>query len=240
MSAYISANVQRTATEPAQRLIVGGLAALTTIDFPGHLAAVVFCQGCPWRCDYCHNQDLWPPRATAPIPWIEVLQFLERRHGLLDGVVFSGGEPTAQPALIDAVAQTRAMGFEVALHTAGVYPRRIETLLGEISWIGMDVKAPFDNYAAITGVDGSGARARESVQLIVEAGVNHEFRTTLTGALLEGDTLVRMAHALATLGVRHFVLQRQRTPGSTTPLPGVSEAIITRIQQLFDDFAVRG
>jgi pyruvate formate lyase activating enzyme len=240
MSAYISANVQRTATEPAQRLIVGGLAALTTIDFPGRLAAVVFCQGCPWRCGYCHNQDLWPPRATTSITWMEVLQFLERRHGLLDGVVFSGGEPTAQPALIDAIAQTRAMGFEVALHTAGAYPRRIETLLAEINWVGMDVKAPFEDYAAITGVDGSGARARESVQLILEGAVDHEFRTTLTGALLEGDTLVRMAESLAALGVRHYVLQRQRAPGSTTTLAGVSEAVITRMEPLFEHFAVRG
>ncbi|HEX6005079.1 MAG TPA: radical SAM protein, partial [Burkholderiales bacterium] len=78
---------------------MGGLVALSTTDYPDHLAAVVFGQGCPWRCGYCHNPHLLPKRGVARIAWRDVLAFLERRRGLLDAVVFSGGEPTLQAAL---------------------------------------------------------------------------------------------------------------------------------------------
>ena len=84
-------------------LRVGGLTPLSTSDWPGMLAAVVFCQGCPWRCGYCHNPGLIPARGDNEIPWEDVLAFLRRRQGLLDGVVFSGGEPTAQAGLLDAM-----------------------------------------------------------------------------------------------------------------------------------------
>ena len=78
-------------------LRIGGLTPLSTTDYPGQLAAAVFCQGCPWRCGYCHNPHLIPATVKQGIDWVEVMRFLERRRGLLDAVVFSGGEPTLQP-----------------------------------------------------------------------------------------------------------------------------------------------
>ena len=93
----------RPRTQNKASLQVGGLVPLSTADYPDHLAAVVFCQGCPWRCPYCHNPHLLPRRSDAPIDWADVLAFLERRRGLLEAVVFSGGEPTLQPALADAI-----------------------------------------------------------------------------------------------------------------------------------------
>ena len=84
-------------------LRVGGLVPLSTTDYPDHLSAVVFCQGCPWRCAYCHNPHLLPRRSDSEIAWPDVLAFLDRRRGLLDAVVFSGGEPTLQRALPDAM-----------------------------------------------------------------------------------------------------------------------------------------
>ncbi|MCU7809345.1 MAG: anaerobic ribonucleoside-triphosphate reductase activating protein, partial [Candidatus Thiodiazotropha sp. (ex Semelilucina semeliformis)] len=98
-------------------LKVGGLVPMTTVDYPGCLSAVIFCQGCPLRCRYCHNSDLLPREAEATIPWREILDFLKRRQGLLDAVVFSGGEPTQQRALPDAIAEVSAMGFKIGLHT---------------------------------------------------------------------------------------------------------------------------
>lgn len=92
-------------------LIIGGLTPFTTIDFPGKLAAVIFCQGCPWRCGYCHNRHLLDAGQPGTVPWHEVIRFLEQRRGLLDAVVFSGGEPTLQTRLPDAVAAVRRMGF---------------------------------------------------------------------------------------------------------------------------------
>ena len=98
------------ATAPAV-LRVGGLVPFTTTDYPGKLAAVVFAQGCPWRCGYCHNPHLLAPRGGAELAWDGVLDWLDRRQGLLDAVVFSGGEATAQAALAGAVHAVRAKGF---------------------------------------------------------------------------------------------------------------------------------
>ena len=107
------------------------------------LAAVVFCQGCPWRCGYCHNPGLIPPQGEHEVRWESVLEFLQRRRDLLDGVVFSGGEPTLQSGLDDAIRDVRALGFKIGLHTGGMYPQRLESILQRVDWVGMDVKAPF-------------------------------------------------------------------------------------------------
>ncbi len=119
-----------TAARAALR--VGGVQRFTSIDYPGALAAVVFVQGCPWRCVYCHNPQLQSRQVPQPAPapaWPDLLAWLGCRRGLLDAVVFSGGEPTADPALPQAVDEVRALGFRVGLHTAGMLPRRLRTLL---------------------------------------------------------------------------------------------------------------
>ena len=114
---------------PGTQLKVAGLTPMTTVDFPDRLAAVVFCQGCPLRCRYCHNPELLPRKSEQLIPWPEILDFLRQRQGLIDALVFSGGEPTQQRALPQAIAEARALGYEIGLHTAGVYPQRLKQLL---------------------------------------------------------------------------------------------------------------
>lgn len=109
---------------------VAGLVPLSTVDWPGALAAVVFLQGCPWRCVFCHNEGILDPQAPGQVAWDAVTDLLERRAGLLDGVVFSGGEPTMQPALVAAAREVRARGFKVGLHTGGAYPARLRALVG--------------------------------------------------------------------------------------------------------------
>ena len=158
-------------------LRVGGLTRLSSCDYPGKLAAVVYCQGCAWRCTYCHNPELQPARSAFEIPWPEVTAFLEKRRGLLDAVVFSGGEPTQQPGLAAAMREVKAMGFLVGLHTAGVVPRRLAEVLPLVDWVAMDVKAPFDAHESVTCVRGSGAYARLSVELIRASGVARELHT---------------------------------------------------------------
>lgn len=190
---------------------VGGLTPLTTTDYPGCLSAVVFCQGCPWRCGYCHNPHLLDPHSRGAIKWEAVLAFLARRRGLLDAVVFSGGEPTLQKKLPGAVQKVRDMGFRIGLHTSGAYPERLKTLLPFLDWIGMDVKAPFDAYAAVTNVRGSGEKARRSVDLILESGVTHEFRTTVHPKKTTREAIETMAGELARLGVGHYRVQAFRS-----------------------------
>ncbi|WP_083251172.1 anaerobic ribonucleoside-triphosphate reductase activating protein [Acidihalobacter yilgarnensis] len=194
-----------------ETLRIGGFTPLTTLDFPGNLAAVVFCQGCPWRCDYCQNTPL-QLASTAKgqgIDWARIKTFLERRHGLLDGVVFSGGEPTAQAALGAALIETRAMGFRTGLHTAGIYPRRLMSLFSTLDWIALDAKAPLDLYSKITGVPGAGMRFQRSLDGVIGSGLDYEIRTTIyAGATIEGMT--RLARWLAKQGVRHYAWQTRR------------------------------
>ena len=188
-------------------LQVGGLTALTTVDYPGQLAAVVFCQGCPWRCGYCHNGHLQPPRAGAPVSWTEVMAFLRRRRGLLDAVVFSGGEPTLQRGLRAAMREAKSLGYAIGLHTAGIYPGRLAGLLQEVSWVGLDIKAPWQRYDAVTGRPGSAARVQRSLDLVQASGVDFECRTTWHAGLYPEAELQALGRELAERGVARWTVQ---------------------------------
>lgn len=227
-------------------LPVGGLVRFSTVDYPGQLAAVVFSQGCPWRCGYCHNPGLQPSCAASMLAWRTVVAFLAQRRGLLDAVVFSGGEPTLHTGLVAAMCEVRALGFKIGLHSAGIYPSRLARLLPLIDWIGLDIKAPFDEYARITGVSGSCEKALAAARLVLDSGVDYEFRTTLHAALLSARDVEKLALQLAALGVRRYALQIFRAAGcsnealirtaSQTPeMPGLT-ANLTR---MFEHFELR-
>ena len=158
-------------------LRVGGLTPLSASDYPDRLAAVIFCQGCAWRCSYCHNAHLLPARAEGELPWPKVLAFLRQRVGLLDAVVFSGGEPTLQRSLPEAIREVKGLGYLIGLHTAGIAPRMLARVLPLVDWVGMDLKADWKDHANVTRVAGSGERARRSRELILASGVACEFHT---------------------------------------------------------------
>lgn len=227
-------------------LQVGGLTPLTTTDFPGQLAAVVFCQGCPWQCGYCHNPHLIPRNSETAQGWAEVMAFLRRRQGLLDAVVFSGGEPTLQSGLADACREVRALGFKLGLHSAGTYPERLAEVLPEFDWVGMDIKAPFGDYERTTGVPGSGERARESLLHLLDSGVAYEIRTTVHADLMSQEDIIALARELAALGVKRYVLQQFRPQGCANPALCQEErrdiswtALHEKIEPLFQDFSIR-
>lgn len=194
-------------------LRVGGFVRLSTCDWPDELVATIFSQGCPWACGYCHNPHLIPPNAETNIAWEDVMSFLDSRRGLLDGVVFSGGEPTLQAALPEAMRAVRALGFRIGLHSAGPYSERLASVLPLIDWIGFDVKAPFDDYARITGVPGSGAKARASLRRVLASGVSCEVRTTVDPALLDENAVRRIIAELSEFGVTHHKIQAFRPMG---------------------------
>lgn len=189
------------------QIVVGGLTPLTTIDYPGELAAVVFLQGCPWRCGYCQNNDLIPRDNQNTIAWQEVITLLENRKGLLDAVVFSGGEPTLQSGLGTAMQQVKSLGYKIGLHTAGIYPDRLQKLLPLVDWVGMDIKSAKEDYQGITGVKGSGERAWKSAQLLVDSGITHEFRTTVHPDMLNKAQLSALVTELTELGAENYVIQ---------------------------------
>lgn len=232
----------------AGTLRVGGFVRFSSTDYPGKLAAVVFCQGCPWRCRYCHNPHLLPATGADEPDLAHILDWLGTRRGLLDAVVFSGGEPTAQPALVDAVAAVRALGFAVGLHTAGVYPRRLAQLLAQLDWVGIDIKAPAAGYAALAGAATAGIAAVASLDLVIESGVAYEVRTTVHGDLTPPAALEALAGELAGRGIRQWVLQPFRATGcadteliaSATGAAVLTPELLERLRAHVPGIAVRG
>ena len=204
----------RSAPQPnSAGLRLGGLTPLSTTDYPGALSAVLYCQGCPWRCSYCHNSHLIRADLPASLEWGAALDFLRGRVGLLDGVVFSGGEPTLQDGLADAMREVKATGFKIGLHTGGAYPEKLSAVLPLIDWVGFDVKASFQRYDVVNGVPGSGAKAEQSLGLLVDSGVDHECRTTVHPEMFTAEGLLALSADLFARGVRKHVLQAFRPAG---------------------------
>lgn len=235
-------------TVRAAALRVGGFVPFTATDYPGALAAVVFCQGCPWRCGYCHNPHLLPARGSEEHDWPGLLRRLAQRRGLLDAVVFSGGEPTAQHALPAAMQAVRDLGFAVGLHTGGAYPGRLAQVLPLVDWVGFDMKAPADDYAIVTRVPGSGHSAQASLDLLQRAGIACEIRTTVHAALTPPAALVRVAGELAARGIQRWVLQPFRAAGCvtdalvTSPLrdAGLDDELLAQLRACVPVIEVRG
>lgn len=199
-------------SRPERALRIGGFQPFSTVDYPGRIAAVVFCQGCPWRCRYCHNPHL-QPFDEGLTDWETVEASLAVRRGFLDAVVFSGGEPTAQAALVPAMRRARALGFGVGLHTAGMYPDRLRAALPHADWVGFDVKAPFDAYEKTTAVRASGRAVEASLRVLLASGVAHELRTTVHPLLLDEAARDRLARQLRELGARPTRWQGFRPQG---------------------------
>ena len=173
---------------------IGGLRKLSLIDYPAKTCAVIFTQGCNFRCAYCHNPELiYPERFSEPIPFERVYQFLKEKQGFLDGVVFSGGEPTLQDDLIDRICEVRSLGYAVKLDTNGSSPDILAEALPLVDYVAMDIKAPIgDKYARVccAPVDDYGIRA--SILLIKASGIRHEFRTTFDKTFLNNADIVKI------------------------------------------------
>lgn len=192
---------------------VGGFEGLSLCDWPGQITATIFCQGCPWDCPYCHNPHLIPSISETELEWSGILRFLETRRGLIDGVVFSGGEPTLQKGLEEAIHQVRSMGFRIGLHSAGPYPERLASVLPLVDWIGFDVKAAFADYEQVTRTPKSGSRARKSLEHVLGSGIDYQIRTTIDPTLLDDEAIKRLKADLAAFGVQDHKLQEMRLHG---------------------------
>lgn len=232
---------------PPRRLNVGGITPFTATDYPGQLASVVFVQGCPWRCGYCHNPELQPRTRSSQVHWEDIIGLLKRRVGLIDAVVFSGGEPTVDPALADAIAEVRLLGFKTGLHSGGTHVSRLKSVLPLLDWIGLDIKAPLADYAATTGIAGSGRHAWSSLEAVLASGVDYECRTTAHPALLPETQLWSLAQSLSSMGVRRYALQLFRAQGCVDDalIGGADSAypdprLIKAIAGLFPSFELRG
>lgn len=229
-----------------RELKVGGYAKFTSTDYPGELAAVVFVQGCPWRCGYCHNPHLQPRDGEPAIAWRDLLAFLAGRAGLLDAVVFSGGEPTIDPALENSMRSVKALGFKVGLHTAGIYPERLKQVLPLVDWVGLDIKTSFDAYDEITGASGSAQAARAAARLVIESGVPYEFRTTVHPALTTRRHISALTRQIADMGCDTYALQDFRSVGcraqdliDSSSEGALDSELVGQVKSRFRRFALR-
>ena len=166
-------------------MLIGGVQELTTLDFPGHLAAAVFTLGCNFRCGYCHNpqfvdEEQIKGMARGIIPEEVFFRFLEKRKGRLEGVCISGGEPTIQPGLIDFALKIKQAGFLVKLDTNGTKSQVLEKMIAEkaVDFFAMDIKTSLPRYKEIVKTDFSVEEIKKSKDIIQNSGLPYEFRTT--------------------------------------------------------------
>jgi pyruvate formate lyase activating enzyme len=180
---------------------IKGWVKSSLLDYPGQIAASLFCGSCNLRCPNCHNRHLvLNPDEYPDVPEAEIWAFLERRRGLLDGVVISGGEPTLQPDLSTFAAQLHELGYLVKLDTNGYLPDVLADLIegGSVDYVAMDVKAPLSKYAAATGVRVDTARIERSIDLLLQAtALAYEFRTTIVPGLLDEDDVTQIARRIS-------------------------------------------
>lgn len=188
---------------------IGALQRFTLVDYPGKVAAIVFTQGCEFRCPYCYNRELVLPEFYEPlVPEAEVLAFLRARRGQLDALVVTGGEPTLQEDLAGFLRKVKDLGYTVKLDTNGSRPETIGALIKEglVDYIAMDVKAPPAKYREVTRANIDAETIQRSLDLIEASGVDYEFRTTVVREQLTPDDILAIGRWVQ--GAKRYVLQR--------------------------------
>lgn len=188
-----------------------GLQKLTLLDYPGHTACTVFTKGCNFRCSYCHNQELAWGDPEHLMSQGRFFQWLETRRGILDGVAITGGEPTLQSDLARFMERIHDMGFKAKLDTNGSFPMHIQAILNArvVDYIAMDVKSNPMNYS-ICGIAYMEKSILESISLIMNSGVDYEFRTTVVPQLQTLDDFRRINELIS--GAKRYFLQAYRQP----------------------------
>ena len=164
-----------------KKMIIEGLQKLTLLDYPGHVACTMFSHGCNLRCPFCHNAGLVVRKADNIINKEEISQFLEKRKGILDGICLTGGEPLLQKDAVEFLRFLRSFGYKIKLDTNGFYPERLKEAITEglVDYIAMDIKSSPKNYHKAVGIQDIDIEPmKESVSIIMNSGIDYEFRTT--------------------------------------------------------------
>jgi pyruvate formate lyase activating enzyme len=196
-------------------MLIAGLNTLTLLDFPGKTAAIIFTAGCNMRCGYCHNANFVLPeniqQQKKNISWNEIESFLEKRKGLLDGVVISGGEPTLQKDLKEIIQKIKKMGFLIKLDTNGTNPFVLESLIQNklLDFIAMDIKGSEEIYNDICSTTINIENIKKSIKLIMHSNIDYEFRSTILPEYHTNNVLDKMG--LMIKGSKLWALQNFRT-----------------------------
>lgn len=190
-------------------MIIGGLQKHSLIDYPGKISCVLFLVGCNFHCPYCHNPQLAgdPGQRPETIPMETVFGFLAQRRGWLEGVVISGGEPTLHPELPELCRGIKELGYPVKLDTNGSRPQMLQALVaaGLVDYLAMDIKTEPERYAEGVASACDRTALLASLQIIMDSGVEYEFRTTCVRPLVTPGTIQHIARLIS--GSRQYALQ---------------------------------
>ena len=199
---------------------IHGLQKMTLLDFPGRVACTVFLGGCDMRCPFCHNAELIDGSAPPVMDEAELLAFLKKRQGLLEGVAVTGGEPLLRPDFIELAEKIRDLGYPLKLDTNGTHPDRLREIIsrGLAAYVAMDIKNSPDRYAETAGLEKLDlAPVRESIALLMEGRTDYEFRTTVVAELHDADSFRGIGEWIR--GARRYFLQKF-TDRDTVPFGG--------------------
>jgi len=187
---------------------IHGLQKMTLLDFPGRVACTVFLGGCDFRCPFCHNSGLLDAGAPALMDDTELLEFLEKRKGILDGVAFTGGEPLLRPELPALMEKIRALGYPIKLDTNGNHPDKLKAVInaGLVAYVAMDIKNSPERYAGTIGLETFDiAKIQESLDFLRSGAVDYELRTTVVDEFHDDDSFRGIAQWIK--GAKRYYLQ---------------------------------
>ena len=196
-------------------MIFGGFQKLTLLDYPGKVSCTIFTKGCNFRCPFCHNALLVEGKDSDNFTDSEVLEYLKKRQGILEGVCISGGEPLMQPEIEEFIRKVKELGYCVKLDTNGSYPEKLKLLVsaGLVDYVAMDVKNSFEKYGETAGVPELRLdKIKESINFLLEGNVDYEFRTTVAKGLhTVGDIKALTQHIV---GAKKYFLQNFQDSGN--------------------------
>jgi len=219
-------------------MLIGGFQKLTLLDFPGKVACILFTPGCNFRCPFCHNGGLVSHvDPSAFLTEEEVLSYLKKRVGLLDGIVVTGGEPLLQQGIEDFLSQVKSMGYAVKLDTNGTFPDRLKAIVeaGLVDYVAMDVKNSPEKYPQTAGCESVSMEAiGESIRYLLSGKVDYEFRTTVTAELHTPKDIAAIARQIR--GAKRYFLQNFKDSGDlvgvgNSPVPAETLAEMQRAAQ---------
>jgi len=230
-------------------MLISGLQKLTLLDYPGKVACTVFTGGCNFRCPFCHNSALvLPEQLSQDSSADEVLRFLKKRVGVLDGVAVTGGEPLLHPDMADFLKEVKALGFLVKLDTNGSFPDRLMALVeaGLVDRVAMDIKNAPALYAKTAGLErfnlGGVTRSKD---FLLSGAVDYEFRTTVVRGLHTKESLLAAAEWIR--GAKEYYLQQYKDSGAILDADGLGSfdademhALADAVREIVPAVQVRG
>ncbi|MDO4938480.1 MAG: anaerobic ribonucleoside-triphosphate reductase activating protein [Lachnospiraceae bacterium] len=215
-------------------MVIHGLQKMTLLDFPGKVACTIFLGWCDFRCPFCHNWELIDGTAPAQLDDLQLLSFLKKRQGLLEGVAVTGGEPMLNRDLLQLLRDIRQLGYKTKVDTNGNHPEMLKKILDEglADYIAMDVKNSRGKYGHTIGLESfDTANVEKSIDILINSGIDYEFRTTVVNELHDEDSFRGIGEMIQ--GAEKYFLQKF-TDRDTVPFDGLTSPSDDEMRKYLD------